>query len=89
MPNRQAIIPIGRIEQDILLLRGQKVILDADLAQLYGVTTRRLNEQVKRNIDRFPEDFMFQLTDGESAALRSQFATSKGGRGDGQWRIRN
>ena len=81
MPNRQAIIPIGRIEQDILLLRGQKVILDADLAQLYGVATKVLNQAIKRNIERFPEDFMFQLTDGESAALRSQIVTSKEGRG--------
>jgi hypothetical protein len=54
-----------RIERAILLIRGQKVMLDADLAALYGVTTKRLNEQVKRNRDRFPEDFMFQLTDEE------------------------
>ena len=55
-------IPIERIERTILLIRGQKVMLDADLAKLYGVPTKRLNEQVKRNRDRFPEDFMFQLT---------------------------
>ena len=50
-----------RIESSILNIRGRKVMLDADLAELYGVTTKRLNEQVKRNIDRFPKDFMFQL----------------------------
>jgi phosphotransferase system HPr-like phosphotransfer protein len=58
----------------ILSLRGQKVILDADLAELYGVSTGRFNEQVKRNVDRFPEDFMFQLTAGEWANLKSQIA---------------
>jgi hypothetical protein len=62
-------------------MRGQKVILDSDLAQLYGVTTKRLNEQVKRNGGRFPGDFMFQLTDEEAKTLRSQTATSKKGRG--------
>ena len=55
------IVPIGTIQSSILLIRGQKVILDADLAELYDVPTKRLNEQVKRNIDRFPPDFMFQL----------------------------
>lgn len=73
----------------ILVLRGQRVILDTDLAALYGVTTKRLNEQVKRNQDRFPEDFMFRLTAKEAAALRSQFATSKappkGGRGGARY----
>ena len=64
------------IEPLILTLRGQKVILDADLAEAYGVQTRRLNEQVKRNADRFPEDFMFQLTPAEWGNLKSQFATS-------------
>jgi len=63
------------IEPLILTLRGQKVILDADLAEAYGVETKRLNEQVKRNIDRFPEDFMFQMTEVEWEALRSQIAT--------------
>ena len=58
-------------------IRGQQVMLDSDLAKLYGVTTGRLNEQVKRNIKRFPEDFMFQLTKGEFELLKSQFATSK------------
>jgi ORF6N domain len=60
----------------ILNLRGQKVILDADLAELYGVTTKRLNEQVKRNAERFPEDFMFQLTAQEWSNLKSQIVTS-------------
>jgi hypothetical protein len=59
------IIPAERIERGILVIRGQKVMLDADLAELYGVSTRRLNEQVKRNRERFPPDFMFQLSAGE------------------------
>ena len=61
----QTLIPVERVEEAILLIRGQKVILDSDLASLYGVTTKRLNQQVKRNRDRFPEDFMFQLTKKE------------------------
>ena len=66
----------------ILLLRGYPVILDADLAALYGVTTKRLNEQVRRNKDKFPEDFCFQLKEEELPALRSQIATLKpAGRG--------
>ena len=76
-----ALVPPGRIERSILLIRGHKVILDSDLAELYGVTTKRLNEQVRRNLPRFPEDFMFQLTESETYLLRSQFATSKKGRG--------
>jgi hypothetical protein len=60
-------IPAEVIENKILLIRGEKIMLDADLAALYGVTTKRLNEQVKRNVDRFPEDFMFQLTEKEKA----------------------
>jgi len=66
---QKAIIPIGQIEQQILLIRGQRVMLDADLAGLYGTTTKRLNEQVKRNRGRFPEDFMFQLTEKEKAEV--------------------
>jgi hypothetical protein len=81
MRNKTSIIPVERIEHAILLLRGQKVMLDADLAALYGVPTRRLNEQVRRNLARFPADFMFQLSPEEVDALRSQFATSKRGRG--------
>lgn len=63
----------------ILLIRGHRVILDQDLAELYGVETRRLNEQIKRNPERFPIDFMFQLTTKEWANLKSQFATSSWG----------
>ena len=69
------IIPTDRIENKILLIRGQKVILDRDLAMLYGVPTKRLNEQVRRNIKRFPADFMFILTKEEFDILRSHFAT--------------
>lgn len=68
------------IELVILTLRGQKVILAADLAELYGVPTRRLNEQVKRNADRFPEDFVFQLTLEEFAELQAQGAVTADGR---------
>lgn len=75
------IMPVGKIEQAILLVRGEKVILDAELAALYGVATRALNQAVKRNLDRFPEDFMFQLTRDEASSLRSQTVTSKPGRG--------
>jgi hypothetical protein len=64
------------ISNSILLIRDQKVMLDAELAKLYGVPTKRLNEQVKRNIERFPEDFMFQLSENEWQNLKSQFATS-------------
>lgn len=60
-------VPIERIEEYILLLRGQRVMLDADLAKLYGASTKRLNEQVKRNIERFPADFMFQLNEKEKS----------------------
>lgn len=82
MAKEQSLIPSERIERSILFIRGHKVMLDADLAALYRVTTKRLNEQVGRNSDRFPEDFMFQLTKEEYAILRSQFATSSqwGGR---------
>ena len=76
-----SIIPAERLQQCIYFIRKQKVMLDIDLAILYGVTTKRLNEQVKRNIDRFPTDFMFQLNDDEAEVLRSQIATSKKGRG--------
>ena len=60
-----ALVPTPRIERCILEIRGERVILDADLARLYGVTTKRLNEQVKRNRERFPADFMFQLAEDE------------------------
>jgi hypothetical protein len=74
-------IILSKIEKMIYLIRGQKVMLDSDLAELYGVETKRLNEQVKRNSERFPEDFMFQLTLEEYQSLKSQFATSKIERG--------
>ena len=74
----QQIIPVESIQQRIYLIRVHKVMLDADLADLYGVTTGRLNEQVRRNKRRFPEDFLFQLTEEEQEALRSQIAISKG-----------
>jgi hypothetical protein len=77
----KSLIPAERIERMILLIRGLKVMLDSDLAELYGVTTKRLNEQVRRNLSRFPADFVFQLTESESDLLRSQIATSKIGRG--------
>jgi ORF6N domain-containing protein len=75
------IIPEHRILKSILVIRGEKVILDSDLAELYGVETRRLNEQVRRNIDKFPEDFMFQLALDEFQDLKSQIATSSSGWG--------
>ena len=65
MEGQKAIIPIGQIEQRILLIRGQRVMLDADLAMLYGVPTRVLNQAVRRNLKRFPQDFMFKLTQPE------------------------
>lgn len=73
---------IPNLEERLLIIRGQRVILDSDLALLYGVSTKRLNEQIKRNIQRFPDDFMFMLSNQEVKDLRSQFATSntKGGR---------
>lgn len=73
-----------KIQGLIYIFRGQRVMLDSDLADLYGVETRRLNEQVKRNIDRFPDDFMFQLSREEYEFLKSQIATSKAGRGGKQ-----
>ena len=76
-----AVIPLERIERSILLVRGHRVMLDFDLANLYGVLTERLNEQVRRNIDRFPGDFVFQLTAKEYMFLIPQIAGSKRGRG--------
>ncbi len=75
------LVPAPAIEKRILIVRERQVMLDEDLADLYGVETRRLIEQVKRNIERFPADFTFQLTKDEAAALRSQTATSDAGRG--------
>src|SRR5262249_359940 len=77
MPRKKKpLIPVERIEHAILLIRGHRVILDADLAALYGVTTTRLNQQVRRNIDRFPPQFSFLLTLQEFTNLKLQFATS-------------
>jgi hypothetical protein len=77
-----ALVPRERIEQTILLIRGHRVMLDADLAKLYGVTTFNLNKAVKRNADRFPEDFMFRLSAQEAASLTFQIGISKSrGRG--------
>jgi hypothetical protein len=76
------LINAGLVERRIYLIRGEKVMLDSDLADLYGVPTKRLNEQVRRNLRRFPKDFMFTLTWGEMTALRSHSATLKtAGRG--------
>ncbi len=80
MPRRPSQLAIP-VESRILILRHQRVILDSDLAELYGVPVRQLNQQVKRNQDRFPMDFMFQLTAKENEALRSQIVISKKGRG--------
>lgn len=79
--NDSAPVPVEHIARSILILRGHRVLLDAELAALYGVTTTRLNQQVRRNLRRFPRDFMFQLTAAEHAALMLQNATSKPGRG--------
>jgi len=78
---KTAIVPVQLIASRIFLVRGHRVMLDSDLASLYRVSTKRLNEQVKRNQRRFPADFMFRLTPREAQALRSQFATSKPQRG--------
>lgn len=74
-------LPLDRIENRILLVRERKVLLDSDLAALYGVSTKRFNEQVRRNAARFPEDFVFRLVAEEWNAIRSQFATFEPGRG--------
>lgn len=76
-------LPLEAITPRILVLRGRKVLLDSDLAGLYGVQTKRFNEAVKRNLPRFPTDFMFQLSTEEFESLRSQSATSKGSDGRG------
>ena len=81
MDGSKLIVTEEPIERKIYLIRGFKVMIDNDLAELYGVTIKRLNEQVRRNAERFPGDFMFQLSSDEYEALRSQFATLKQGRG--------
>jgi ORF6N domain len=78
---QNAVVPIGHIERQIYLIRGQKIMLDVHLAKLYGVPTKRLKEQVRRNRQRFPDDFLFELTGEEFLSLRSQIATSKKVRG--------
>jgi hypothetical protein len=83
MPGPTSLVPVDQIAHAIHVIRGHRVMLDADLAVLYGVTTKRLNEAVKRNLRRFPADFMFQLTPEEAANLRSQFATSDVSSGGG------
>jgi hypothetical protein len=75
----KAIIPDEIVMDKIFVIRDQKVMLDEDLADLYGIPTKRLNEQVARNMDRFPDDFMFKLNEVEFANLKSQFATSSWG----------
>ena len=82
MPERpKELVAEKRILRIIMVIRGEKVILDSDLAELYGVETRRLNEQVRRNIEKFPKDFMFHMTKAEFDNLKSQFATSSSGWG--------
>ena len=82
MPEESSLVPSDRIERLILVLRGEKVILDSDIATLYEVETKVLVRAMKRNLERFPSDFMFQLTTGELEDLRCQFGTSSswGGR---------
>jgi L-lactate utilization protein LutC len=79
---KDSLIPVERIEQAILLIRGQKVMLDMDLAALYEVPTKALNQAIRRNADRFPVDFMFRLTADEVQAMRSQFVTASREAGD-------
>jgi hypothetical protein len=81
MASEPSLVPVERIERAILLIRNRKVMLDADLASLYGVETRVLVQAVKRNLERFPADFMFQLSKEEVDFLRSQIVTLKRGRG--------
>ncbi|HSG38747.1 MAG TPA: ORF6N domain-containing protein [Thermoanaerobaculia bacterium] len=78
MEETQSLVPAERIERSILLLRGEKVILDSDIASLYGVETKALIRAMKRNLDRFPSDFMFQLAPEEAERLRCQIGTSNG-----------
>jgi hypothetical protein len=81
-----ALVPVELIERRIYLVRGQKVMLDSELAELYQVPTKVFNQAVSRNRNRFPEDFMFQLTVEEDQSLRSQIVTSKVGRGGRRYR---
>jgi hypothetical protein len=79
--DKNSIVSAKPIENLIFIIRGQRVMLDADLAALYGVPTKVFNQAIKRNLNRFPGDFMFQLTEEETQSLRSQIVTSKQGRG--------
>ena len=79
--NTNALVLTKKVAAKILILRNQKIILDSDLAELYGVPVKQLNQQIKRNADRFPQDFLFTLTKAEDESLRSQTVTSKTGRG--------
>ena len=83
--NHKAIVSVNRIEGMIYLIRGQKVILDSDLADLYGVETKALKRAVKRNHERFPDDFMFQLNNQEVTRLRCQNGTSRMGHGGSRY----
>jgi len=83
--NHRLTVSAERIERSIYLIRGEKVMLDSDLAELYGVETKILNKAVKRNLERFPKDFMFQLNYQEVARLRFQNGTSKTGRGGSRY----
>jgi len=76
-----SLVSTESVAQCILLIRGQKVMLDADLAELFGVPTKVFNQAIRRNLERFPADFMFQPTENEKESLRSQFVTLKTGRG--------
>ncbi len=79
--SNESLIPIERIKQKIYVVRGERVMLDTDLAKIYGVETKMFNRAVKRNLKRFPEDFMFQLSAEEDEGLRFQIGTSNKGRG--------
>jgi hypothetical protein len=86
MVTAQSMIPVERIANRIYLIRGEKVMLDSDLAELYGVETKNLNKALKRNLGRFPEDFMFQATDEEAEILRFQIGTSSDHHGGRRYR---
>ncbi len=86
MASKHSLIPAETIESRIVLLRGQRVMLDTDLARLYGVETRVLVQAINRNLNRFPNDFMFQLSEEEFSVLRSRFVISNTGRGGRRYR---
>jgi len=86
MDGQVSLVSMERIERAIIVVRGEKVMLDSELAEIYGVETKALNQAVKRNAARFPADFMFQLSPKEAESLRSQIVTSKAGRGGRRYR---